>query len=274
LRRDVSVIKSALYVPANIEARLVKALASAADAVIVDLEDGVPLAEKGNGRAVAATVIERIDRPWTALRINADEQFLPDDLLLAGRLDIDAIVLPKATAESVASLGPDGVPIWALIETARGLREAYEIACFSRVELLLLGTVDLALDLSLSPLRDQEELLHARSSLVIDSRAAEISAPLDGVCVEIRDPDLLLEESKRAEALGFGGKTCIHPRQLDAIHATFAASQAQIDHARRVVAAYESAVATGSGAISLDGQLVDKPVVEQARKILRAASKE
>jgi citrate lyase subunit beta/citryl-CoA lyase len=264
-----------LFVTANVEQRLAKALRSDADAVVVDLEDGVPAAEKEAARRLAALLVSTVARPWTVLRINAVGT--PEheaDLTLAVELEVDAVMLPKATAAAVAALPAAAPPVWALIESAAGLRDAHQVAAAPAVELLALGTVDLALDLDLRETPDQTELHVPRATLAIASRGAGLRAPLDGVCVAVRDEGLLRVEAARARALGMGGKLCIHPAQLEPVREAFMPSAAALERARRIVAAFETAEAGGEGAISLDGELVDKPVVNQARAILRAAKEE
>lgn len=271
----MSGIRSALFVPANVERRVLRALDSPAHAVIVDLEDAVPEAEKAAARASAATLLGGGGRPGTTLRINgAETPHFAADLELAVTLPLDAIVLPKADPGAVAALGPDGPPVWALIETADGLRRAYEVARHPRVTRLLLGSVDLAAELGLLARDDGLELLDARSRLVLDSRAAGIEAPLDGVCLATRDPAVLERETRLARSLGFGGKTCIHPDQLAVVHAAFAPTEHEIVWARRVIDAAAVAARDGQGAALLDGTMVDRPVVEQARRLLATAIQE
>jgi citrate lyase subunit beta/citryl-CoA lyase len=271
----MSGIRSALFVPANVERRVQRALASPAHAVIVDLEDAVPEAEKAAARASAASVLAAGGRPGTTLRINgADTPHFAADLAFAATLALDAIVLPKANPSAVAALGPDGPPVWALVETADGLRRAYEVACQPRVTRLLLGSVDLAADLGLLARDDGLELLDARSRLVLDSRAARIEAPLDGVCLAPRDPVALEREARLARSLGFGGKTCIHPDQLAVVHAAFAPGEQELAWARRVIDTAQRAARDGQGAALLDGTMVDRPVVERARRLLATATQE
>ena len=271
----MSGIRSALFVPANVERRVERALASGAHAVIVDLEDAVPAGHKDEARACAATMLGAGARPGTTLRINgAGTRWFAADVALVATLRLDAIVLPKATPEAVDALGPDGPPVWALIETADGLRRAYDVACRPRVARLLLGSVDLAAELGLLARDDGLELLDARSRLVLDSRAAGIDAPLDGVCLAVRDTHALEREARLARSLGFGGKTCIHPDQLAVVHAAFAPAERELDWARRVIDAASAAAREGQGAVLLDGAMVDRPVVERARQLLAIATQE
>lgn len=272
MRTDLRTVNSALFVPANAEDRLAKALDSAADAVIVDLEDSVPDARKAHARALAAQALARARRPWMTLRVNAPGSAQhAEDLRMAASVGVDAIVLPKATSADVAALGGEGPPIWALVESAAGLRGAHALARAPRVELLALGSVDLALELNLEVGAEQLELLHARSQLVLDARAGGLRAPLDGVCTRVGDDALLQWECAHARALGFGGKLCVHPRQLESVARAFAPAAERLQWAHDVLAAYEAAGRAGEGAVALDGEMIDLPVVERARRLLRGA---
>jgi citrate lyase subunit beta/citryl-CoA lyase len=268
-------IATALFVPATVEHRVRKALGSPADAVIVDLEDGVPEGGKDVARETAAAVLAGGNRPGTALRINGvDTPHFAEDLRLAASLPLDALVLPKASPRALQALDPGDLPVWALIETAVGLRHAYDVAAHPRVALLILGTVDLAADLGLGAREDGLELLHARSTVVLESRAAGIAAPLDGVCLTVGDDDAVRTQAELARSLGFGGKLCIHPNQLSAVKAAFAPSEESLAWAREVIDASDRAEADGLGAVLVAGQMVDLPVVNQARRLLRAATQE
>lgn len=163
-------------------------------------------------------------------------------------------------------------PVYALIESATGLREAFALASFPCVAGLMLGTVDLAADLGLSHRSDGAELLFARSQLVRDSRAASALPPIDGVWTQLDDPAGLAREAALARALGLRGKLCIHPRQLDAVHAAFAPDERERDWAGRVVEAYDRALSRHEGAVVMDGELVDLAVVERARRLLGEAA--
>jgi citrate lyase beta subunit len=206
------------------------------------------------------------------VRINgAETEWFADDVALTGELELDAVVLPKATPESVEALGPEGPPIIAIVETAQGLRVAYETAASPRVELLMLGSVDLGVELRLEPRPDGLEILYARSQLVIDSAAAEIGAPIDVVHLDFRDLAGLEESARFARSLGFGGKACIHPDQVAIVNRVFAPESKDVDWARRVVEAYERGEREGKGAVALEGTMVDLPVVERARQVLAEA---
>ena len=244
---------------------------------MADLEDAVAPAQKAAARELVAAV-----RP-PVVRVNgADTEWFADDLAFVQELEPEAIVLPKATPDAVAALGPDGPPVVAIVETAAGVRAAYETAAASRVAALLLGAVDLGAELGLEPRADGQEILYARSKVVIDSTAAGIRPPFDIVHLEVADATGLEEECRLARSLGLRGKACIHPAQLETVHRVlqletvhrvFAPTAAEREWAQRVVAAYERETGEGRGVFALNGTMVDLPVVERARRILADAER-
>jgi citrate lyase beta subunit len=216
-------LRSLLFVAAHREDRLAAGFASEADAVVCDLEDAVPAASKEGARELLPGFLgTAAGRAARAVRINAPETGLAEDDLLALRgLELDAIVLPKATPESVAWMRPDGPPVIAVIETAQGLRQAYEVAAAPRVVALALGAVDLGLDLRLEPRADAQELLYARSKLVVDSVAAGVRPPFDRVFADFDDAEGLEADARMARSLGFGGKSCTHLAQPEVVNRIF-----------------------------------------------------
>ena len=240
---------------------------------MADLEDAVAPGEKEAARDVVASVFgEPSGTVLRAVRVNgADTPLFAADLEAVSRLDLDAVVLPKASPEAVAALGDDGPPVLAICETALGVRLAYETACCPRVAALILGAVDLGAELGLEPRDDGQEILHFRSKLVLDSAAAGIRAPIDVVFVHTRDDEGLERDALLARSLGFRAKACIHPAQVPVINRVFAPSEEQIAWARAVVAAYDEGVRSGRGAVALRGELIDVPVVARAQRILAAA---
>jgi len=208
------------------------------------------------------------------VRVNgADTEWFADDLALVRELKPEAVVLPKATPEAVAELGAEGPPVVAIVETAAGLRAAYETARAPQVAALLLGAVDLGAELGLEPRRDGLEILYARSQVVVDSSAAGIRPPFDIVHLDVHDETGLEEECRLARSLGLRGKACIHPAQLEVVHGVFAPTEAEREWAREVVAAYEREAGEGRGVFALNGAMVDLPVVERARRILDEAER-
>ncbi|MGH3090713.1 MAG: HpcH/HpaI aldolase/citrate lyase family protein [Gaiellaceae bacterium] len=267
--------RSLLFVPGNDGDKLEKALSAGADAVVADLEDAVPSGEKETARSLVA---ERLAGARTAslvaVRVNgAGTAFWDDDLRELASLPLDVLVMPKATPDAVAELPHEGPPVLAIVESARGLKRAHETASAPRVEALALGAVDLGLELGLEPRPDGQEVLFARSQLVLDSAAAGIRAPFDLVHLDTRDADGLERECRLARSLGFRGKLCIHPAQIETVNRVFSPSEEELERSRRVIDVYEQGVAEGRGAVALDGEMVDLPVVERARQVLAQAER-
>jgi len=270
---DLPVLRSLLFAPASDEHKLWKALASAADAVVADLEDATAPDKKEAARGIVETVFGDAEaRSARVLRVNAPgSEWFEGDLELADRLELDLLMLPKATPLTVAALGPAGPPVLAIVESAEGLRLAYETAAAERVFALALGTHDLGAELRTSARSDGLEILYARSKVVADSAAAGRGQPFDTVYRDVRDSAGLEDECLLASTLGFGGKLCIHPGQLEVVNRVFAPSEAELELARRVLEAYEQGLHEGRGAVELDGKMIDMPIVRQAERLLGKA---
>lgn len=278
--------RSLLFVPATSPDKAEKALASAADGVIVDLEDAVAVAEKPRARESAARLLQTRRSTQVYLRVNAlTTPFCFDDLAAAASATLDGIILPKAEsaaelatvdwvlAQWEAKLGkPVGsIAVLPILETARGIATAAGIAQASRrVRQLMFGAVDFALDLDVDLADETGAIAHARFAVALASRQAGLAAPIDSVFTGIRDLDGLRAASNRARAMGFGGKACIHPAQIATINEVFSPSDAEVAHAREIVAAFDAAEASGAAAVSVGGVMVDYPVVEKARRVLAA----
>jgi citrate lyase beta subunit len=211
-------------------------------------------------------------RAKRVIRVNgADTRWFARDVALVRELEPDAVVLPKATPAAVAGLPADVPPVIAIVETAQGLRQAYETAADPRVAVLALGAVDLGAELGLEPRPDALEILYARSKVVTDSAAAGIRAPFDVVRLDYSDTAALEAECRLARSVGFRGKLCIHPAQIPVVNRVFAPTDEEVAWARRVVEAFERAESEGTGVFGLDGTMVDLPVVERARRVLQEA---
>ena len=263
-----------LFVPGNRPERFAKALASGADAVVLDLEDAVAADAKAAARsaiAAWAATADDVERQRTVLRINdAESPLFGDDLRLLVSTGLRQVMLPKAdSAAAVAALcaALPGASVLALIETARGVQQVDAVAASPGVTRLVFGTLDLALDLDLDIAEHADGLAHAASRLVLASRLAGLAAPVAGVTPQIDDEARLLADLAWSRRFGFGAKLCIHPKQVAPIHAALAPSAQALDWARRVL----DADAAQPGAAKLDGRMVDRPVVLQALRMLQRA---
>jgi citrate lyase subunit beta/citryl-CoA lyase len=290
-------MRSLMFVPGHRERMVQRALGLgefgpiALDVAVLDLEDGVPAASKDAARRLVAEVLDRVPRgSRTPARYVRIRPALSDD----GAADLDAIVRPGLDGIIAPKVrGPDEVEwlaseldarereakiahgtlrIIPSIEGAAALLEAPRIArAADRVVGLAFGSEDFALDLGLPTKREGEaaELLYARSALVVAAVSAGKLA-FDGIWPDIRDAAGLRVDSLRARRLGFSGKTLIHPGQIAVVNEVFSPTAAEVEEARRVVHVFDAALARGHGAAALDGQMLDAPVVDRARRVLRA----
>lgn len=253
-----------LFVPGDRPERYAKAATSGADAIIIDLEDAVAPANKALAREALATASALPKGIEIYVRVNAaNTPWYQEDLAAIAPLAIAGVMLAKSeSAHEVgqASVLAAGKPVIALLETALGLAMAREIAAAACVQRLAFGSIDYCADLGAAHLR--EVLLMARSEIVLASRLASLLPPLDGVTVAIDDEALQEDDARHALALGFGGKLCIHPRQVVPVRRGFAPTAKELDWAKRVMAAGEQ------GAVAVDGAMVDAPVRARARQIL------
>lgn len=261
--------RSFLFVPGNRPERFDKARAAGADVTLIDLEDAVAAPDKEAARAAVAGWLDGV-RP-VYLRINgADTDWFGLDLPLLASAGVRGVVLPKAedpAAVAEVRRAAPGRPVIALIESARGLHNLEALAA-AGIARIAFGSVDFQLDLGIAGERD--ELLFARSQIVLASRLAGLPAPIDGVTVALDDAAALHDDIAYARRLGFGGKLAVHPRQVDAINAGFLPPAADVEWAQRVVAAAEAA---GGNAVRVDGKLVDRPIIDRARAMLDAAAR-
>lgn len=268
--------RAALFVPATRADRIPKALASGADAVIVDLEDAVAPQDKDSARAALDVALAHQHRASAAassagpalwVRVNAGAPWSDQDLALCARhAAVQAVVVPKAESAQQMQAAFEACgrkPLVALIETAEGYARRDDVASHPAVKRLAFGSIDFQLDLGISG--EGDALLVFRSGLVLASRLAGLPAPLDGVTVEVANPEVVAADAARARALGFGGKLCIHPQQVGPVNAAFSPSPAEIDWAQRVVAACE---ASAGAAVAVDGKMVDRPVLLRAQALL------
>ncbi|MBI4525285.1 MAG: CoA ester lyase [Deltaproteobacteria bacterium] len=283
--------RSWMFVPGHRQKMIDKALGLNADAIMLDIEDGVAPAEKDNARKLIGESLgrERVpNAPARFVRINAiGHERMDADLDAVLRPGLQGLVLPKVeTAEEVLkvagivsereprlSIARDSVKLLIAIESPRGLLNAPSIAaCSPRVVGLMFGAEDFGRELGLPTAREAEarDMIYARSALAVAAASAHVQA-IDGVWVDLKDTEGLLGFARQSRRLGFSGMSLIHPSQIDPINTVFSPTAEEIDYARRVLNAFEEANARGDGSISFGGQLIDRPIVERARRTLEMA---
>jgi citrate lyase subunit beta / citryl-CoA lyase len=268
--------RSWLFVPATRPDRFAKAAASGADRVILDLEDAVaPEAKRGARETLASAPLPAGVPLYVRVNGHGTDE-LEEDLAVAARLPVAGIVLPKAEraehlARVAAAVTADRsiVPI---VETALGLFNAVDLARAARVERLAFGAIDFQVDTGVRG--DDAELAHARSHLVLVSRVAGIGAPIDSVSTATGDEAATTRDAARAFRFGFAGKLCIHPAQVAPTNRAFLPSAEELEWAEGLLAAMASLAADERGVFSYRGAMVDRPVVERARRILSLAGRD
>ena len=284
----MSALRSLLFVPGNQPRMLDRASGLTPDAFIPDMEDSVPDAEKANARAITASHLDRLSARGVAVipRLNSLDTGLLDEDLAAvvgpriygvsvGKInsaaDIALISAKLDALERKAGLEVGNVKLLPWIETAQAIVNVYEICAASpRIIGAAFGAEDFTNDMGIERAEDESETFFARNAITIAARAANVLA-LDTPYFSFRDPDGLRRNAQAARQIGFKGKFAIHPAQIDIINETFSPSAAELEQARRVVEAFREAERIGRGSTSLDGKVVDVPVVKRAEALLALA---
>jgi len=280
-------LRSYLYAPGSRPDLLKKVFSAGADAVVLDLEDAVPEGGKEEARRAVVDAVTTHASGWsgeTWVRINAlDGDEAERDVASIVRPGLAGVRVPKVESvealleldrlleetESACGLAQRSIAVTPVIESARGVLDARAIAETPRVHQLAFGGADFAADIDADP-SDERTTLYARSHVVLASRAAGIAAPIAPVWTDLSDADGLFESSRAARRLGFGGRSTIHPRQLEAIHAAFSPSVEEIESARQVLAALREG---GGASLTADRQFVDPAVARRARATLQLADR-
>ncbi|GAB3518209.1 HpcH/HpaI aldolase/citrate lyase family protein [Phytohabitans suffuscus] len=265
----VAAARSLLFVPADRPDRFVKAVGSGADLVILDLEDAVPPERKEDARAaVVRALAGGAGRFVVRVNAAAGEHFARDCAALARSAAPVPVMLPKVEGHAQLTALLDRLPdtrVLALVETARGVLAAREIAAHPATARLAFGSVDFSLD---TGTREQSETTTwARAQLVLAAAAEGRPGPVDGVTVRLDDPDRCAADSARAAGQGFTGKLCVHPAQVAPVNRAFTPGGEELRWARRVLASPRA------GAASVDGEMVDGPVRARAEAVLRRAER-
>ncbi|PKP70373.1 MAG: CoA ester lyase [Alphaproteobacteria bacterium HGW-Alphaproteobacteria-4] len=268
--------RSVLYIPGSKPRALEKARELATDAIIFDLEDAVTPDEKPAARTLLREVLASTDYGLRAriVRVNGlDTPWGADDLAAFAGANIDALLIPKvscaADVQAVAALTPE-VPLWAMMETARGMLNAAEIAAHPRLTGMVMGTNDLAKELGSRFRADRLPMQAGLGLCLLAAKACGLTI-VDGVYNAFKDDAGLRAECAQGRDMGFDGKTLIHPAQLEIANEAFAPSETEIDLARRQIAAFDAAEAAGQGVAVVDGKIVENLHIVTARQVLAKA---
>ncbi|MGE0750414.1 MAG: CoA ester lyase [Variibacter sp.] len=283
----MSLLRTMLFAPGNHPRRVEKALTLAADAVILDLEDAVAVAEKPATRAVVVDALRKPRRGRVYIRVNAlSTEWGYGDLVAVVQQGLDGIMLPKVeTADELKTadwlirqlerergLKAGAIDLLPIIETGLGFANLSAIAqAGTRVRRLAFGAGDFTLDVGITWSREEAELLPYRSAFVVQSRAASLEPPIDTVWIHLQDADGFERSVEHVKAIGFQGKLCIHPDQIGVANAVFSPTGAEVTQARKIVAAFKDAEAKGLASIQVDGRFVDYPIVALAQRVLDKA---
>ncbi|MFK8026174.1 MAG: CoA ester lyase [Ilumatobacter sp.] len=282
MTNDLRPRRSVLYMPAANDRALEKAKAIPADAIIFDLEDAVAPDAKPDARAKAVAAVESGEYGNRELTIRCnglDTEWGHDDVVAAAGARPSAVVIPKidsvaavdAVAAALDAEGASSVAIWPMIETPTAIFDVRAIAAHPRVAVLILGTNDLAKELRSPIVAGRHPLLpHLATALLAAREAGKVI--VDGVYNDVKDPDGFLAECRQGQEMGFDGKTLIHPTQVEPTNDTWAPSNDEVDHATRVIAAFDEAVAAGKGVVTVDGRMIENLHVDNARRTLAVAA--
>jgi citrate lyase subunit beta/citryl-CoA lyase len=275
MRQRCASARSLLFVPGNRPERFEKAAASGADLLVLDLEDSVPAGAKAAAREAIGAALPGLAVHGIPLVIRMNPPDTEDgqaDLAWLRKCSVlDAVMLPKA--ESVSAIARvhralRDIGVLPIIESAAGYRALPDLATAPGVIRLVIGHIDFMADTGVQCDELESQLAPLRFAVAMATRQGALAPAVDGVTVQINDDERLRADTLRAQRFGFGGKLCIHPRQVAVVHAALAPTPEQLDWARRVVAADAAA---GGAAVQLDGRMVDVPVVLQARRTLANA---
>jgi len=277
MQQLVRPFRSVLYIPASKERVLEKAMTLTADALIFDLEDAVSPDAKAEARAImrAALLNGNFGARYKIVRINGfDTPWGRDDVDALSGVGADAILFPKVNTprdiDNIGALIDKDMPIWAMMETAQGVLNAAQIAAHPRLQGIVAGTNDLIHELGCSVENARFALQTSLQLIILAARAHGVVA-IDGVYNRFKDEAGLRAECQQGLALGFDGKSLIHPAQLDVANDVFAPSEAAISLAQRQIAAYDDIIRAGQGVAVVDGKIVENLHADTARRVLRKA---
>ena len=283
-------LRSLLFAPGNHPRKVEKVFNSGADSVILDLEDAVAITEKVSTRDTVVKALvkqsEKIKKPAGYIRVNGlDTEFCLSDLRAVIGPWLSGIVIPKiecpseiytiewciSLIEHEQGLTPGSIDLIPIIETAKGITLIDDIAktaAQTRITRITFGAADLTADMRMEWSANEKELDYVRSRIALASVNAGLDRPIDTVHIRLDDLTGFSNVTEKARIMGFFGKLCIHPNQIAHTNKIFTPTSSEIKKAKNIVSAFENAEKDGSAAIEVDGQFVDYPVVESARKVL------
>lgn len=280
----MAVHRTYLFAPGNHARRAEKAFTLDCDAVILDLEDAVAVAEKPATRALVVETLKQNPGKRGYVRVNAwDTDFCFNDILAVTGPWLTGLVLPKvedaaqviavdwilANIERDKGMVAGAIDLLPIIETGKGVANVRAIAAAAtRVRRLSFGAGDYTKDMSMRWTLAETEIDHARAEIALASRAEGLEPPVDSVWIHIKDTDGLVRSAEKVRDMGYQGKLCIHPDQIGPVNGVFTPTEEQIAFAEKVVAAFEEAEARGLASIQMDGYFIDYPIVDQARRTL------
>lgn len=279
--------RTMLFMPGNNPGMLQSAGILGADSIILDLEDAVSLTEKDSARILVREAIKNLDYSNVELVVRVNPittEFALVDIDVIARVKPDALMIPKATEEELKTIdemlikiekeeGFDAgsIKLIPIVETAYGLQNVYNIikSC-NRIVAILLGGEDLTSDLGIKRTKEGEEIFYARNQVSIACKAMKVDS-IDTPFTDTNDFEGLEKDTRKAKSLGFTGKAAISPKHIDTIHSVFAPTFDEIKHAKRVLMAMEEAEKEGKGVFSLDGKMVDAPIINRAKNTVELA---
>lgn len=280
----MAVHRTYLFAPGNHARRAEKAFTLDCDAVILDLEDAVAVAEKPATRALVVETLKQNPGKRGYVRVNAwDTEFCFNDILAVTGPWLTGLILPKveeaaqviavdwilANIERDKGMDVGAIDLVPIIETGKGVANVRAIAAAgTRVRRLSFGAGDYTKDMSMRWTLAETEIDHARAEIALASRAEGLEPPIDSVWIHIKDTDGLVRSAEKVRDMGYQGKLCIHPDQIGPTNGVFTPTEEQITFAEKVVAAFEEAEARGLASIQMDGYFIDYPIVDQARRTL------
>jgi citrate lyase subunit beta/citryl-CoA lyase len=284
----MELLRTFMFAPGNHPRKVEKVFSLGADAVILDLEDAVAVNEKVGARQAVVEAMKKPRQCKGYVRINAsDTPYCYGDLLAVVGEWLDGLVLPKTESaaqlqmidwlltqlERERGLPPGNIDLMPIIETGSGVAAVREIAgAGSRVRRLCFGAADYTHDMGMNWTLEEDELTPARAEIVLASRVGGLEPPIDTVFAHVgKHLDALRRTAQLARDLGFQGKLCIHPEQVQPIHEIFTPTEKEIAEARKIVEAFETAEASGSASIQVEGRFIDYPIVEKAKRVLAIA---